>query len=162
MDFHVVTHTKVGLSNSDPYSCGHNMSNTSSGISHFEPVGRSAEMLNGHVDHACRLEWKTVKLPSFWCSFYSLKNDLVFSLFIVLMTIKTASPSPHPCSLPGNKSDFSSSRHCRKEISSKSRPWYCFAVWTCSCLIEPVHLVKNKFLVWEGDTAHLKPDPQRA
>lgn len=45
---------EVGSNNSDPYSCGHNMSNTSLGIYHFEPVRRRAETLDGNVDHACQ------------------------------------------------------------------------------------------------------------
>lgn len=46
---------EVGSSNSDSCSCGHNMSNASSGIRHFEPIGQSVEMLDGNVDHACQL-----------------------------------------------------------------------------------------------------------
>lgn len=104
-------------------------------------------MLDGNVDHACQLAWKTVKLHSFWCNFYS--NFYSFNKWL-LMTIKIASPSPHPCSLPGNKSDFSSSQHCRKEMISKIQPWYHFAAWTHSHVIEPVHLVKNKFFSLRG------------
>ena len=99
-------------------------------------------MLDGNVDHACQLGWKTVKLHSFWCSFYSLNK-------LLLMAIKNSFPFCHPCSLPGNKSDVSSSQPCRKEIISKIQPWCHFAVRTDSRLTEPVPLVKSKFLVWE-------------
>lgn len=97
-----------------------------------------------------RLLGKTVKFHCFWCSFYSLNK-------LLLMTMKIGPPSPHPCCLPGNKSDLSSSQPCRKEI--KIRPWYHSAVWTHSCLIEPVHSFKSKFLVWErGDcTSETRP-----
>lgn len=98
-----------------------------------------------------RLHGKTVNFHSFWCSFYSLNK-------LLLMTMKIGPPSPSPCSLPGNKSDLSSSQPCRKEII-KIWPWCHFAVWTHSCLINPVHSFKSKFFsLRRGDcTSETRP-----
>lgn len=58
-----------------------------------------------------RLHGKTAKLHSFWCSFYSFNK-------LLLMTMKIGPPSPHPFSLPGNKSDLSSHNPVEKKLKS--------------------------------------------
>lgn len=41
------------------------MSNTSSDIEPFEPVGKSAKTLDENVDHASQAPWKNCEVPLF-------------------------------------------------------------------------------------------------